>query len=166
MPNIAERNVLLRARIEVPAGLNLTTKEFQEGWTYVSGDASQIEKEIRTGRWSFVKVADPSLKSGVGETSQEAIASALRLTLRRISEHFNAVEVEHIDVTQYPWFYLARIRIYSYRIQQRAVRLVPDDAAPVPIASPQRRRVPHATPLYPDLGCFLPHMATASAVNT
>jgi hypothetical protein len=27
------------------------------------------------------------------------------------------VEVAHIDLTQYPWFYLARIRIYSYRNQ-------------------------------------------------
>ncbi len=125
MPIISERNVLLRARVEVPAGLKLMTKEFREGWTFVAGDSSQVAKKIRTGGWSFVKIADPSLRSGVGETSQEAIAGALALALRRISEHFNAVEVEHIELTQYPWFCLARIRIYSYRIQQRAVTSLP-----------------------------------------
>jgi hypothetical protein len=149
MPYIAERNVFLRARVEVPAGLKLMTKKFQEGWTFVSGDASQVEKKIRTGGWSFVKIADPSLRSGVGESSQEAIASALRLTLRRISEHFNAVEVARIELTQYPWFFLARIRIYFYRIQQSVVPPVPDEAAHISIAPPQRRLPLHSAAMHP-----------------
>jgi hypothetical protein len=148
MPNIAERNLLLRAHNEVPAGLKLMTKEFQEGWTFVLGDANQVEKKIRTGGWSFVKIADPSMRSGVGESSQEAIASALRLALRRIGEHFNAVEVEHIELTQYPWFFLARIRLYPCCIRQKAVLPVPDEAAPVPIAYPQRRLPLHSTAMH------------------
>ena len=74
--------------VEVPAGLKLMTQEFREGWTFVTGDASQVEKKIRAGGWSFIKIADPSLRSGIGETSPEAIASALALALRRIRENF------------------------------------------------------------------------------
>ena len=129
MRNIAERNVLLRARVEVPACLKLATREFREGWSFMTGDASQLERKIRTRGWSLIKIADGTLKSGVGETSQEAIASALTLAVRRLSEHFNALEVEHIYLTQYPWFFLARIRIYSYRIQQSAALPVPDEAS-------------------------------------
>jgi len=147
MPYIAERNLLLRARIEVPAGLKVMKKEFQ-GWTFVSGDASRVEKKIRTGGWSFVKIADPSMRSGVGESSQEAIASALRLALRRIGEHFNAVEVEHIELKQYPWFFLARIRIYPCCIRQKAVLPLPYEAAPVPIASPQRHLALHSAAMH------------------
>lgn len=97
----------------------------------MSGDASHVEKKIRTGGWSFIKIANPSLRSGIGETSQEAVASALTLALRRIGEHFNAVEV-------------ARIRIDSYRIQQRAMQPIPHVAACAPMASLQRRRRLHA----------------------
>ena len=47
MRNIAERKLLLRARVEVPAGLKLATREFREDWNFMAGDASQLEKKIR-----------------------------------------------------------------------------------------------------------------------
>ncbi len=140
MRTIAELNVLLRERTELPVGLKLATVEFREGWNFVrSADARRLEKRIQARGWNFIRIADGSLRSGVGDTSQEAIASALKLALRRVSKHFNAVEVEHIELTQYPWFFLARVRVYPYRIQQGAVLPVPDEAFPVPIASRQGR---------------------------
>ena len=127
MRTIAEQNVLLRVRVELPVGLKLATHEFREGWNFVTGDASRLEKKIRTRGWNFIKIADGTLKNGVGETSQEAIAGALKLALRQMSAHFNAVEVERIELTQYPWFYLAKVRIYPYRIQQDAILPVSDE---------------------------------------
>ena len=114
MRSIAELNMLLRVPAQLPVGLKLATNEFHEGWGFVTGNANSLERKIRTRGWNFIKIADGSLRSGVGETSQEAIASALKLALRRVSMHFNAVEVEHIELTRYPWFFLARIRIYPY----------------------------------------------------
>jgi len=106
MRAIAELNVLLRTQIQLPVGLKLATDEFREGWNFVrSTDARRLEKRIQTRGWNFIKIADGELRSGVGETSQLAIASALKLALRRVSTHFNAVEVEHIELTQYPWFF-------------------------------------------------------------
>jgi len=158
MLTIAELNMLLRVRTELPAGLRLATNEFREGWNFVKVDAGRLEKKIRTRGWNFIKIADGSLRSGVGETSQQAIASALTLALRRVSEHFNAVEVEHIELKQYPWFFLARVRVYPYRIQQSAVLPVPDEAPPLPIAPRQRRLSPRAAALYPDFGIAMPQL--------
>jgi len=91
MSTIAERNMLLRANTELPDGLKLATDEFREGWEFVRKyDACRLETQIARRGWNFITIAEESLRSGVGETSQEAIASALKLALRRISAHFNA----------------------------------------------------------------------------
>ena len=157
MRTIAELNVLLRERIELPASLKLATDEFHEGWKFVRrGDAQRLKKKIQARGWNFIKIADGSLRSGVGETSQEAIASALKLALRRVSTHFNAVEVEHIELTQYPWFFLARVRVFPYRIQQEAVLPAPDEAIAMPIIPRQRRQAPQADELFPHFGSAMP----------
>jgi hypothetical protein len=157
MRTIAELNVLLRERIDLPAGLKLATDEFREGWNFVrAGNVMRLKKKIQTRGWNFIKTGDGSLRSGVGDTSQEAIASALKLALRRVDTHLNAAEVEHIELTQYPWFFLARVRVYPYRIQQDAEMAAADDAAAMPIAHPQGRPAPQADELFPNFGGAMP----------
>jgi hypothetical protein len=158
MRSIAELNMLLRVPAQLPVGLKLATNEFHEGWGFVTGNANSLERKIRTRGWNFIKIADGSLRSGVGETSQEAIASALKLALRRVSMHFNAVEVEHIELTRYPWFFLARIRIYPYRIQEAAVLAAPGERAAFPMAPGHRRLPADAAALYPDFGSAMPQL--------
>jgi hypothetical protein len=157
MRTIAELNVLLRTPIDLPDGLKLATEEFREGWNFVrSGDARRLEKRIQTRGWNFIKIADGELRSGVGETSQAAIASALKLALRRVSTYFNAVEVEHIELTQYPWFFLARVRVYPYRIQQGAVLPAADEAVSIPMVAQPRRLPPQSVELFPHFGSAMP----------
>jgi hypothetical protein len=156
MRTIAEQNVLLRMRVELPNGLKLATREFREGWNFVTGDASRLEKRIRTRGWNFIKIADGTLRNGVGETPQEAIAGALKLALRHTSAHFNAAEVERIELTRYPWFYLAKVRIYAYRIQQDAVLPVSDERERLPTPSQQRRLPIQVSALYPEFGSAMP----------
>jgi len=137
MRNIAELTILLRGRVELPENLNLVTEEFREGWNFLgSGDAPWLDKEVRARGWHCIWIAEGMLRSGVGKTSQEAIAGALKLALRRVSERFNAAEVEHIGLTKYPWFVLARVRVYPYQIQQSAVLSVPEPAVPVSMPPP------------------------------
>jgi hypothetical protein len=159
MRTIAEQNMLLRTQTELPDGLKMATDEFFEGWNCVrSLDAQSLGKAILTRGWNFVRIAEASLKSGVGETSQEAIASALKLALRRVNTHFNAVEVEHIELTQYPWFFLARVRVYPYRIQESAVLSLPNEAEAPPLKPRLRRLSPHEAALYPDFGSAMPQL--------
>jgi hypothetical protein len=157
MRNIAELNMLLRAQVELPAGLGLATDEFREGWNFVrTGDALRLKKKIQARGWNFIKIGDGSLRSGVGETSQEAIAGALKLALRRVSEHFNAVEVAHIELTRYPWFVLARVKVNPYRIQPGAALPIADEDEPLPMAPHSRRLPANSAELFPQFGSAMP----------
>ncbi len=129
MPKLTELTILLREGVDLPAGLKLVTEEFREGWNIVKArDANWLDKSIRRRKWHFLSMNEGTLRSGVGETSQEAIAGGLRLALRQISARFNAARVERIEIKQYPWFFLARVRVYPYQIQQSAVLSVAEEA--------------------------------------
>jgi hypothetical protein len=83
-------------------------------------------------------IGEGSRRGGVGQTSQEAIASALKLALRHVSERFNAAEVESIEVKKYPWFVVAKVKVYPYQIQQSGVLSSFDQDMPMVIASPAK----------------------------
>jgi hypothetical protein len=158
MRTISESTLLLRANIELPDGLGLATDEFREGWNFArTVNAQRLEEKIRTRGWNFVRIPDESLRSGVGDTSEEAIAGALKLALRRVSVHFNAAEVAHIELTEYPWFFLARIRVCPYSIQ-RGELPVPVELLSSSIAPRQRRLALDADVLYPNFGNALPQL--------
>jgi hypothetical protein len=134
MRGLAELTMLLREGAELPDGLKLVTEEFREGWNLLrSGDVHYLDKKIRRRRWHLLRIDEESLRSGVGRKSQEAIAGALKLALRRIDVRFNAAEVEYIEVKRYPWFFIAKVRVHPYQIQQSAVLAVSNEAAlPMP----------------------------------
>jgi hypothetical protein len=157
MRTIAELNLLLRVRVELPEGFRLGTEKFRDGWSFSrSLDVCRLEKRILNHGWNFIKIGEGPQGSGVGDTSQEAIASALKLALRRTSEYFNAVEVGRIHLTQYPWFFLARVEVCPYRIQQGMVLPAPDNADWLSLA-PRRRRSPRQPDqLYPHSGTAMP----------
>jgi len=159
MQTITELNMLLRAQAELPDGLNLATEEFHEGWKLLrTVNAQRLEKKIQTRGWNFIKIPDESLRCGVGDTSQEAIAGALKLALRRISSQFNAAKVEHIELVEYPWFFQARVRVYPCHIQQGAALPVPEESFSAS-AAPRQRRLPlQAKALYPYFGSNIPQL--------
>jgi hypothetical protein len=139
MQKIAELTMLLRGRVELPANLNLVTEEFQEGWSFVqSGDTHWLDKEIRQRGWHFMWIGEGSRRGGVGQTPQEAIAGALKLALRRVSERFNAAEVGSIELRKYPWFVVAKVKVYPYQIQQGSVLSSLDRTVPLSIALPTK----------------------------
>ena len=142
MRNIAAPKLMLRTQVELPEGFSLATEEFREGWKFSrSVNACRLEKKILSRGWNFIRIGDGPRSYGVGDTSQEAIGKALMHALRHISEDFNAVEVERIELTQYPWFFLARVEVCPYRIQQVAVLPAPDHAGWLS-AVPERMRLP------------------------
>jgi hypothetical protein len=147
MRTIADLNLLLRAQADLPAGLKITTEDFHEGWSFVrAANALRLEKKIRTRGWNFIRVADGSLRSGVGETAHDAIAAALKLALRQLHTQVNALEVEQIELTRYPWFFLAKLRLHPYRIQPEAELPFKDAAFPDESGPRSSRRGQPANP--------------------
>jgi len=159
MRAISERNMLLRERVAVPLGLNVMREELHDDWGLVPNvNARRLTKKIQPHGWSCPKVANEVLRSGVGATSKEAVASALKLALRDIGEGFNAVEVAHIELTHYPWFYLARVSIYPYVIGQHAILPAADDAPPRSIARQPRRAMRKSSVPLPLFACAMPQL--------
>jgi len=155
MPTFAESSVLLRARIELPHGFKVAAGEFRDGWNVMrTGGAGRLERKARASGWNFVRLGDGAVRSGVGDTSQLAIASALRLALKQVEAHANAVELERIELTHYPWFILARVHVNSYRIQESAV-LPAFHAAPAAAMIPHRL-APDAVELFPGFASAMP----------
>ncbi len=167
---IAESNVLLRAQIELPAGLKVATQNFRQGWERMrTGGVSRLEKRMQARGWNFIRVADGALRSGVGDTPQLAIAGALTLALLAVGSGSNAVEVERVELTQYPWFYLARVCVHPYRIQESAElsAAVPSPTiAPAQQAPLKRRRSPaKAADLFPQFGSAMPMLKSMLTVS-
>ena len=159
MVNIAQSQILLRAQSELPAGLKFVTEVFREGWEFVrSTSAPRLGQKLMTHGWSFVSPTDGSQGNGVGDTSSEAIDNALKLALRHLDARFNAAEVKHIDLTRYPWFFLARVRVLPYCIQQGTAAPLLEE--PKEASQPRRqRRVPFASgTLYPQFSYAMPQL--------
>ena len=132
MQDITELTVLSRVTVKLPDDLKLATEDFQEGWNFVrSGDVHWMDKKVRKSGWHFIWIAEPSQRSGVGQTAQAAIAGALKLALRRVNLEFNTVNIDRIDITQYPWFFIAKVKVYPYQIQQDVVLQISDRAMPL-----------------------------------
>jgi hypothetical protein len=149
MNGIAEKNVLLRAQIELPAGFKVATDEFHEGWHRMRcGGTGRLEKKMKTRGWSFVRTPGGTLRSGVGKTEQEAVGSALSQALGEMNPDWNAVEVGRMEVTKYPWFFVARVRVQPYRIQAGAAHEAAMPAAATASAGAPRR--------YPQYGGAMP----------
>ncbi|MGB0122034.1 MAG: hypothetical protein WBP63_01290 [Silvibacterium sp.] len=101
-----------------------------------SDDAHCLDKKIRNCGWHFIWIAKESLKGGVGQSPQGAIANALKLALRGVDEQFNAAEVERIQLTHYPWFFVARVTVYPFQIQQSPDLSLAAERRPLRIAPP------------------------------
>jgi hypothetical protein len=157
MCKIAESNVLLRAQAELPTGFKVATEEFRDGWNRMrSGGARRLERKVLTRGWNFIKIAEGTPRSGVGDTSQKAIASAMKLALRRADVRSNAVEVEQIELTQYPWFFLARVLVHPYRIQQDAALPAQDGPVVAAMAGRESRLSNRASRGYPPFAGAMP----------
>jgi hypothetical protein len=157
MHEITEQDLFLSEQVELPASLRISTDAFCEGWKMApTVNAWQLEEMIGAREWNFIKVAEGVLANGVGETSQVAIANALRLALLRKNARFNAVDVEYIEISQYPWFFLARMRVCQYLIQQCASRDASDEFSSLSFSSPKKRLPHQANDPYPSFNSSMP----------
>jgi hypothetical protein len=155
MSTLAESNVLLRAQADLPAGFKVATEEMLAGWNLMrTGGAKRLKQKIQKSGWNLIQLAQGALRSGVGPSAKEAVSSALRLALRRIDSRTNAVEIEGVEVTKYPWFFLARVRVRSYRIQLDAELAAQASLQGADVEDDEQ--APHLAEVYPQFGTALP----------
>lgn len=113
-------------------------------------------------RWSFVKPGEfqrrgmgnpesgrsqdclpkPTRGSGVGQSAQEAMTGALKHALERVGNNFSSASVEEILVKEYPWFFLARVTVLPYGLEDHHALLRIKENAETP-ARPSQQQVPN-----------------------
>jgi hypothetical protein len=148
MIKIAETKVLLRAAPCMPLGFKVATEEFRNGWCLMkSGGTQRLANKVRSLGWHMVRLAEVDLRSGVGKTGPDAVANALSLALRRLDGRSNAVEVEAVEIVDYPWFFLARLKVVPYSVQQQAALPLDDQPSMGQLAG-RHHRVPAPTQSY------------------
>jgi hypothetical protein len=154
---IAETSMLIRAQIELPAGLKLKMHGFGKGWNFVeSEDARLLEKHVLSQGWKLIRIVDGWMRSGVGETSRVAVRNALKLALRKVSPDFNAVDVGYIECTKYPQFILASVIVNPHRIQNGAMIPILDEAPSPRTNLGTRLLPPDAAALFPNFTSAMP----------
>jgi|ERR1035437_2163012 hypothetical protein len=159
MRDIAELTVILREPIAIPTGFKLATEKFCQNWSFaLRFNAQQLEAEVCAQGWGFIRIADVLQTSGIGKSSQQAIASALKLVVCHASKHSNVAEVKYIELTHYPWFCLARVRVSQYHILHSSISTVPNDLLASASAAEQKRLPLHASDLYQDFGSVMPQL--------
>jgi hypothetical protein len=136
MTTISESNILLRADVPLPTGFKVATDGYHHGWNRMrSGGAGRLDKKIRARGWSFTRTPGSTLRSGVGKTAQEAIGSAICQALAEMDGNCHAVEIGHMGITSYPWFFVARVQVEPYRILPGAAHESDLPAKKVPSAN-------------------------------
>jgi hypothetical protein len=141
MRELKQHTTFLRESIMLPEGISFTGEAFREGWTLLeSVDASWLDTAICGAGWNSFVLPKKHWRSGFGPYSQDALQKTVRLALLKIDRNHNAAEIEHVEVTRYLWFYIAKVSILERQIQRSPFLGMVGDLSvlPEPLAWDQR----------------------------
>jgi hypothetical protein len=123
--------MFLRNGCLLPEGFRLKQERFNKGWMS-AGDISStgLDVTLRSAGWHFMWVQKACSRFGCGRTEAAAVSQATTRALDRISERFNAAEVDSVKVSNYPGFRIARVTAHARQIQEQDA-LSAIDATPI-----------------------------------
>ncbi|MFZ3342831.1 MAG: hypothetical protein WA213_18250, partial [Terriglobales bacterium] len=126
--------VFLRRECVLPDRLDLCLQPVDETWSVVEQiPALVFDTMIRRAGWHFMWLQDSRSRRGIGFTEEAAIRRALSLALKGVAKRFNAAELDSLQITEYPGFQIANVRIQTLQIQRHASLNVAVVQDPVPV---------------------------------
>ncbi|MGB7263954.1 MAG: hypothetical protein WBC92_00475 [Terracidiphilus sp.] len=127
-------SVFLRSGCILPDRLDLCLQPVDETWSVVEEiPALVFDTMIRRAGWHFMWLQDSRSRRGIGFTEEAAIRRALSLALKGVAKRFNAAELDSLQITEYPGFQIANVRIQTLQIQRHASLNVAVVQDPVPV---------------------------------
>jgi hypothetical protein len=112
-------SMFLRKECELPPQFDLAQRQCADNWMLLDQiDAPVLETMIRHVGWHLLCLRESYSRSGVGLSGNEAVHEALARALKGVRMHFNAAELESIEVFSYPVFHIATITLQPRNIQQ------------------------------------------------
>ena len=123
------RSMFLRNSCRLPEGFRLKQQRFNDGWMS-AGDISSagLDVALRGAGWHFMWIEKACSRFGYGRTESSALTQATTRALDRISDQFNAAEVDSVRMSAYPGFRVARVNAHPRQIQRQASLSAMDNA--------------------------------------
>lgn len=123
--------MFLRVGCSLPDGLGLKQQHFSESWMSVENMLSPVlDVGLRAKGWHFMWLEGAHSRLGIGRTEQSATGRAITLVLNQIKGSLNAAELDSINVSRYPGFWIAKGTLHARQIQQQSC-LGPVDEVPI-----------------------------------
>jgi hypothetical protein len=127
-------SVFLRNGCILPDRLDACRQPVSEGWSVVEEiPALVFDTMIRQAGWHFMWLQDSSSRRGIGLTEEAAIRRALSGALKGVSRRFNAAKLDFVQITQYPGFQIANVRVQTLQIQRHAALNIAPGLHPQPV---------------------------------
>jgi len=132
--NVQLHSVFLRSGCILPDRLDPSRQSIGDGWSVVEEiPALAFDTMIRRAGWHFMWLQDACSRRGVGLTEEAAISRALSGALKGISKRFNAAKLDSVEITQYPGFQVANVRVQTLQIQQHSSLNIAAGLNPQPV---------------------------------
>jgi hypothetical protein len=129
---VRPHSVFLRKDCVLPDHLEPLQELVCDNWTMVQDIAAPVfDSVIRQSGWHFMWINGTSVRRGFGATQENATSRALGHALHGVKQRFNAAELDSVQVTRYPGFYVANVSVQPRQIQH-------DTSLEMPTESPRR----------------------------
>lgn len=92
-------------------------ERFAGSWARVEHMESRVfDAMIRQAKWHFMWVHGSYSQAGFGRTEEIAIVRALERALKSVSMRFNVAEFESLQISRFPGFYIANVKMNARQI--------------------------------------------------
>ncbi len=114
-------SVLLRKECVLPGRVDPLREPFGRNWMLLEEITAPIfDTMIRQAGWCSMWMPGSCSRKGFGLTPDNATHRALARALNAVPRHFNAAELDTIQVSRYPGFCIANVTIHPREVQQCA----------------------------------------------
>lgn len=114
-------SVFLRNGCILPDRIAPCRQPIGEEWSVVEEiPALVFDTMIRRAGWRFMWWHESCSRRGIGLTEEVAVRRALSRALKGVSKRFNAAELDSLQITQYPGFQIANIKLQTLQIQRHS----------------------------------------------
>jgi hypothetical protein len=130
---VKRHSVLLRKGCVLPDRLDPVREPFGNNWMLVEEImASVFDTMIRQAGWHSMWMRSPCSRRGFGLTPERATHRAVVRALNAVPRHFNAAELDSVQVVKYPGFSVANATLHPREIQQYTSLDIVDKVHPQP----------------------------------
>lgn len=129
-------SVFLRNGCILPDRFDLSRQPIGKEWSVVEEiPALVFDAMVRQAGWHFMWLQEACSRRGFGLTGEAAFHHALSRALKGVSMRFNAAELDSVQITKYPGFQIANVRVQTLQIQRHASLDIAAGQHPLPVVA-------------------------------